>query len=393
MVLEFCGQSGALGFDILAPAERGAMKSILVVGVRGIPDVEGGVEKCTERLFPIIAGRGWQVRVAGMKPFIQSRDYRGIALWHAPALGIPKIDRWLYAAATLVKAFRMRPDIVHFTRLEAAQLLWAYRLAGCKIVVRYGADCDARPWSGLRHWATRWAHYQLRWADQIIAVTPALARKLRAGGAAQNIHVIGNALDRAEIFPEGPSAPVRGDYLLFVGQISQKKNIHSLISAYRVFAKRHPDMQLVIVGDWGKNSDRQKILALEDDRIVMLGSLPRSQLAPLYRGARFFVNPSIREGHSNTLLEAISLGCPVLLSDLPENRDLRLNAKHYFNPDNIRSIVSALNRAHANPDGFRVAPDRFPHWEEIADRTIHVYETLFADGAARSSAQRAPSQI
>ena len=369
------------------------MKTRLVIGARGIPDVEGGVEKNAERLFPLIASRRWKVCLAGLKPYTQTGEYRGVSLWCAPSLGISKIDRWLYAIGALVKAFRMRPDIVHFARLESAQLLWVYKLTGCKIAVRYGADCHARPWSGPRNWAMRWAQYQLRWADRIIAVTPALGRKLQAMVALPNVHVIGNGVDRPEMFPEGSGAPVTGEYMLFVGQISQKKNIHSLISAFRVFAKSHPQMQLVIVGDWSKSADRRKIEALDDDRIVMLGSLPRSELAPLYRDARFFVNPSVREDHSNTLLEAISFGCPVLLSDLPENRDLRLNAKHYFNPGNVRSMVSALNRAHANPDVFRVGADRFPHWDKIADQTIHVYEKLLADDAAHPASQARRSRI
>lgn len=369
------------------------MKTILVVGVRGIPDVQGGVEKNAERLFPLIAGRGWNICVAGMKPFLQTGQYRGLSLWRAPSLGLRTIDRWLYTISTLFKAVRMRPDIVHFIRLESALLLWAYKLIGCKTVIRYGADCHARPWVGPRNWILQCARYQLRWADRIIAVTPALAKNLRASGTVQNVHVIGNALDRADNFPQGRPAPISGDYILFVGQISQKKNVHSLIAAFRVFARSHPQMQLVIVGDWGKGTGRKQISALGDERIVMLGSLPRSELAPLYRGARFFVNPSIREGHSNTLLEAISLGCPVLLSDLPENRDLRLNAKHYFSPGDKQSMISALDRAHANPDGFRVSYERFPQWEEIAEQTIAVYEQLGAGDTTVQPSNRTPSHI
>ena len=369
------------------------MKSILVVGVRGLPEVEGGVEKHAERLFPLVARKGWTIWLAGMKPFLQSGPYDGLRLWRAPSLGVLKVDRWLYAAATLVKAIRIRPDIVHFARLESAALLLAYKLIGCKTVVRYGADCDAHPWTGPRKWTMRCAQYQLRWADSIVALTPALAKKLQASGRRSNIHIIGNALDLPEHFPDDAEPPVSGDYILFVGQISQKKNVHSLISAFRLFAKRHPQVKLVIVGDWGKRAERKQIEALNDDRIIMLGGLPRSELGPLYRGARFFVNPSVREGHSNTLLEAISTGCPVLLSDLPENRDLRLDAKHYFNPADVRSLVSALGRAHANPAAYRVAPDRFPQWEIIAEQTVAVYRKLFAGDAPHRDVQQARSRI
>ncbi len=369
------------------------MKSILVVGARGIPDVEGGVEKHAERLFPLIASRGWTICVAGLKPHIDAGEYRGVSLWSAPAVGIPVIDRMLYGIATLFKAARMRPDIVHFSGLEPALLLWAYKLIGCKIIVRYGADNTVGPWTGTGEWAKRWAHYQLRWADSIIAVTPALAKKLRAAGIADNIHVIGNALDRTGDYPARASSAVSGDYILFVGQMSERKNIHSLVAAFLTFAKDYPQMQLVIVGKCKYQKDRRQIAALGDDRIVMIDSLPRSELAPLYRGARFFVNPSIREGHSNTLLEAISFRCPVLLSDLPENRDLRLNAKHYFDPGKIGSMISALNRAHANPDMFRVSPERFPQWEEIAERTIYVCDKLLAGDSPRRTPKGKPSRI
>ncbi|WP_417620836.1 glycosyltransferase family 4 protein [Parasphingorhabdus sp.] len=369
------------------------MKSILVVGARGIPDVEGGVEKHVERLFPLVASRGWKVCVAGMKPFVKARQFRDVCLWCAPSLGVPGIDRLLYPIATLFKAMRMRPDIVHFAGLDSAKLLWAYKLIGCKIILRYGADCQARAWNAPGKWAMQYSRYQLRWADRVIAVTPALAKTLRASGIVHKIHVIGNALDRTENFPAKSGTLVRGDYILFVGQMSQRKNIHNLMAAFRIFSKSYPQMQLVIVGKCNKTTGRKKIAALREDRIVALGSLPRSELAPLYRDARFFVNPSIREGHSNTLLEAISFSCPVLLSDLPENRDMRLNAKHYFNPENIPSMVSALHRAHANPAVFRVNTDRFPQWEEIADRTITVYKKLLADDVNHQSSRSEPSRI
>ena len=362
------------------------MKRVLVVGVRGMPDVEGGIEKYAQRLFPLVVRQGWTVCVAGMKPFMETGDYRGVSLWCAPSIGIPGIDRKIYPIAALLKAFRMRPAIVHFASLQSAVLLWAYKMLGCKIVVRYGADCHDNAESAPARWARSVARHQLHWADQVIAVAPALARNLRTSANLSNVDVIGHALDRPEHYPDHGDPPVSGDYALFVGQISHKKNIENLIAAFRDFAKRHPDMQLVIVGDWRNKSARKNAGKIDDDRIVMLGSLPRSALAPLYRCARFFVNPSIREGHSNTLLEAISFDCPVLLSDLPQNRDLRLDAKHYFNPARIGSIASALGRAYANPDLFRVAKDRFPHWEQIAEQTIDIYEKKLALDVRQQSA-------
>jgi hypothetical protein len=56
-------------------------------------------------------------------------------------------------------------------------------------------------------------------------------------------------------------------------------------------------------------------------------------------------------------------------------------------------MISALNRANANPDAFRVAANRYPQWEAVADRTIDVYEKLFTGDAAQQSSRAVPSRI
>ena len=116
------------------------MKSILVVGARGIPDVQGGAERYAERLFPVIANRGWQICVAGQPPFMRSGRYKGLSLWSPPSLGHAEVDRILAPVLTLFKAVRMRPDIIHLAGLSAATLLWAYKMLGFKTIVRCGLE-------------------------------------------------------------------------------------------------------------------------------------------------------------------------------------------------------------------------------------------------------------
>lgn len=356
------------------------MKRIFVVGARGIPDVEGGAEKNAERLFPRIAAKGWDVTVAGLRQYLKGTDYRGVHLWGAPASRLLKTDKLAYYVAALRKARRLRPDIVHMQGLGAALFLWAYRLMGCRTVVRYGsADYILGKWGVLGQAGFRLAEYQLRYADAVIAVAPALVERLRQVGVTDNVHLIPNATDDPSDFGSEDVDRIEEPYVLTVGRVTMQKNVHRLIEGFKLFADAHPGIRLAVAGGIDDPAYMEQIEPLLDDRIVMLGRLPRSAMGGLYRKAQIYVNASIHEGNSNAVLEAISWRCPLLLSDIPENRDFGVGDKHYFPPDDPAAIAAALERAYRDTEAYRASPSDFPSWADVADRTEAVYQAILTN--------------
>ncbi|WP_430416842.1 glycosyltransferase family 4 protein [Parasphingorhabdus sp.] len=359
------------------------MKLIFIVGAGGIPDIAGDIEKYAEQLFPRIAARGWDVILAALNRHVSTNEYRNIQLLGLPGLRIFGTEKALYHVCALYHARRLRPDIVHLAGLGAAFFLWAYKLLGCKIVVRCGAVENLSVQSGwFAKAGYRWAEYQLRWADMIIAVTPELARRLRRKGIVANVQIIGNAIDPPAA--DDGKREISGDYILAVGPITKQENHHLLMIAFRQFQTDHPQIKLVIASGRGGLEYRRKINACRDDKIVMLGRISRPRLIQLYRHARLYIDGSADEGGCNALLEAISQNTPLLLSDIPGNRDLRLDPKHHFNPHDVASILAAMKRAHAHPHSFRVDPGAFPDWDEITMRTIKIYEQLIAEKLVES---------
>jgi glycosyltransferase involved in cell wall biosynthesis len=354
----------------------GKQGHIFVVGARGIPDVEGGVEKNTERLFPLVVARGYRVTLAGLKDYILSDNYRGVELRQAPTSKILKTDKLLYYFSAVRMVRKLKPDVVHMQGLGSAIMLWAYKLLGVRTVVRYGlADYVLPKWGLLGRWGFKAAEYQLRWADAIIAVTPALADRLRSRGITRNIHVIGNALDLPEAYAADPDVKLPDvPYVLAVGRVTVQKNLHRLIEGYKLFAERHPQTQLVIVGGLDDESYVAQLQPLLDERIKLIGRLPRSTLGPLYANAGVYVNSSIHEGASNAVLEAISWGAPILLSDIPENRDFGLRDDQYFAPDEPPAIAAALERAWQDRAGYVADRPSFMTWDNVADRTTAIYQ-------------------
>lgn len=350
---------------------------IFVVGARGVPDVEGGAEKNAEMLFPRVAAAGYRVTLVGLKDNIKADEFKGVRLLKAPRSRILKTDKLLYYVAAIFMALGRRPRIVHFQGLGSALFLWAYKLMGAKTVVRYGsADYLVGKWGLLGKLGFLISEFQLKFADAVIAVTPALAQRLQRRGIVGNVHVIANAVDDP---PEGGASPnlPEGEYVLTVGRVTAQKNIANLIRGYEAFARAEENPpRLVVAGGLDETEYVSELKPLLTDRVLLAGRFARSAMTPLYRAAKLYINASLHEGNSNAVLEAISAGCSILLSDIPENRDFGLPAESYFDPNSPDSIADALKRATRDPKAFTVDARNYLTWDAVAARTLDIYRRL-----------------
>ncbi len=349
---------------------------IFVVGARGIPDVEGGAEKNAEQLFPLLVQRGWEVTLAGLAENVRSNSYRGVNLLRAPKIRVLKTDKLAYYLAAVGMAIRLRPDVVHMQGLGSAIFLWVYKALGAKTVVRYGsADYLLPKWGLLGRLGFLAAEYQLRFADAVIAVTPALAERLARRGIEDNVHVIANATDPRVEMPDADTSFIPTQpYILAVGRVTEQKNVHRLIEGFNKVAQSHPDVVLAIAGGIDDESYMAQVNPHLTDRVKLLGRLQRSSLGPLYRGAIAYVNSSIHEGSSNAVLEAISWDAPILLSDIPENRDFQLGKHHYFSPNDPEAIADALRSVINDRQAYTADRGMFLTWHDVAERTCNVYQ-------------------
>ncbi|MEA5549972.1 glycosyltransferase family 1 protein [Anabaena cylindrica UHCC 0172] len=137
-------------------------------------------------------------------------------------------------------------------------------------------------------------------------------------------------------------------YILFVGTIEPKKNVGRLIDAYTCL---DTDMQLVIVGKkgWLWEDEIGQLEALFGKgfarKIKLLEYVSKKDLIYLYHGAFCLVFPSLYEGFGLPPLEAMSLGCPVITSNVASLPEVCGDAAFYvdpYNSDNIRQGIENL---------------------------------------------------
>lgn len=103
-------------------------------------------------------------------------------------------------------------------------------------------------------------------------------------------------------------------YLLFVGRLSEEKNIESLINLGRLFKIDNFNCQIRIVGDGSEFGSFKRIVFEEKLPIILEGAKKWDQLGPIYESAAAFILPSLNETWGMVANEALEFGIPVICS-------------------------------------------------------------------------------
>lgn len=353
------------------------MARILVIGARGIPDVEGGAEKNAEQLFPRLVALGHDVTLLSLADNVKAESYRGVKLLPAPSLWLLNTDKLLYYFAGIYHAMRLRPQIVHLQGLGAALFLWVYKLMGFKTVVRYGsADYILPKWGFLGRMGFRFAEFQLQFADAVISVSDTLTERLAANRITARVHAIPNALDEPNPQWCAEKNSGRARYILAVGRVTSQKNVDTLLRAFAKFHAEQPGYELWVAGSLSDKRYVETLSALISPGVTMLGAVPRNEVPILLSECALYVNLSHHEGNSNATLEAISHGCPVLVSDIPENHEMPLLPHNFVDQTDVDAVVKALSNVFERPERFIVSRKGFFSWDDVAARTDKVYNSI-----------------
>lgn len=176
-------------------------------------------------------------------------------------------------------------------------------------------------------------------------------------------------------------------YLLFLGTLEPRKNVKALCEAFVRAWKGSPEVretELLIAGkpgwaDGGAVTAIKKAAKATKGAVRPLGYVGHRDKFPLMRSARAFVFPSLAEGFGMPVAEALALGVPTLVSDIPVFREVAGGAALYADPGSVPSLGKALVRIVADrgvQERLSVAgPKRAKafSWKKAARETIEVY--------------------
>lgn len=244
------------------------------------------------------------------------------------------------AFARLVRLLRrLRPDVVHSRNWATFDAVVAARLAGVGAVVHGEHGRDISDPDGLHARRNRIRRLCAPLVSRFVAVSHDLRAWLveRVRVPAGKVVHICNGVD-TERFAPGPDAGQRAalgvepDQLVVgtVARLDPVKDQATLIQAFALTLREHPRAALVIVGDGPCRDDLQRLAASLGlaARVRFLGE--RHDVPALLRTMDVFVLPSIAEGISNTVLEAMASGLPIVATRVGGNRELVEEGVHGF---------------------------------------------------------------
>ena len=148
------------------------------------------------------------------------------------------------------------------------------------------------------------------------------------------------------------SAPIEGEYILYVGSLEPRKNISMLIKSYEEMRSSNPDItaKLVLIG--GDNPLFADVkLQVKDfsDDIIFKGYVSDSLLKSYYKHALAVAYPSLYEGFGLPPLEAMASGAPVMTSNTSSLPEVVGDAAILINPNDKEQIAKSLERIIRDP--------------------------------------------
>jgi glycosyltransferase involved in cell wall biosynthesis len=168
---------------------------------------------------------------------------------------------------------------------------------------------------------------------------------------------------------------IKGRYVLGVSSQSSNKNFHRIVAATRNLGET--GVQLVIAGGSDSKVYRNRLKVPES--VNVLGYVQDSELKALYENASCFVFASLYEGFGLPPMEAISVGCPIVVSRAGALPEIFARAAIFCDPYDTEQIAAAVKLAISHPaltpDQSRTFAETFT-WEKCARETLEVLKNL-----------------
>ena len=366
----------------------------------------GGPIRSVHGLARALAGRGHDVHVyttnvdgpsSADVPLQTPINLDGVAVWYfATAMG-----RRLYRSLDMNRALSMNVagfDIVHahsvflWPTTAAARAARAHRVP--YLIAPRGmlvADLIRRKsWLAKRAWMAAFERRNVAAAAAVHATSEVEAQDIeRLGLRYQRLIIVPNGIEA----PEPNAGAHHGSMgrerqtILFLGRVNWKKGLDRLISAM----VHLPGADLVIVGD-DHEYYRATMQALAEklgvaSRVRFLGPVHGSEKWAMLKSAQVLALPSYSENFGNVILEAMAVGCPVVVTPEVGLADVvRASGAGLVIPGNPERLAWALHRILANPDtaramgqaGRKAVAERFT-WEGVAGQMEQAYQQITSD--------------
>jgi glycosyltransferase involved in cell wall biosynthesis len=372
-----------------------------VIGTRGFPEIQGGIETHCMELYTRIASMGdYKITIYRRKPYLNAKnknaDFKNIRFVD---FYVPKnkyFETFLHSLFSTVHALFQGYDVIHYHNTGPGFFIPILKLSKTKIVFSYhNISYTQKKWNKF---AKRFLHsseiISLTNSDFIIFVSEIVKQEIEKHYIVNNFKVLFNGVSIPKKSIQSDFLDILGlkkqKYIIGVGRFLEEKGFDYLIRAFKKANIR--DYKLVLVGDsdYPTNySKKLKSFAKEND-VILTGYIKGEELNQIFSFAKLFIISSFEEGLPISLLEAMSYNIDVLASNIPANLQVGLNHDDYFRVgdenDLAENIVQKIS-TDIERDYREILIRKF-NWDNIALETVNIYKNLFTDGETSTGKNR-----
>jgi glycosyltransferase involved in cell wall biosynthesis len=325
-------------------------KSIVFLGGRGLNSNYGGVENAIREIVVEMSKKPVDIKVYGVtgdidQEFTPADNVKSVTIPNGIYKKLGQHGYILFCVLHIL--LTSRPAVVVIFASGPCIFTPVFRLSGIKVITSLRAIDSARDkWGPLSRNILQLGEYcSWKFANHFTANSKAMVLHFKEKRS--DINFIPNGAkgvttaDSERIYSLGLK---ENNYFLFAARLDPVKRLHILLAAHAKLAESEK-LPLIIAGGHVKDKAYEaELKKYASDKVIFLGHLNSEQLDPLMYHCRAFVQPSILEGMSNSLLTAMATSKAIIAADIPENRDVVKLEDALYQKDNTFALYAKLNK-------------------------------------------------
>ena len=354
---------------------------VAVIGIKGLPAFVGA-GTVGEHLINMLKDEfDFYVYSVSSHTDLKSGEYNGVYQKVFPKLPFLKLNGfWYYFISGLHARFFGKYDLIHLHNSFAAFTLFFLKPKYKVVITTHGSFIVREKWKNYAWFWTYNTNKLVKKADEVCCVSQDEKRKFKSNLNLDVTYIPNGIIPIEE--KTLPEVEFKEPYIFFsAGRIIPSKGLHDLIKALHIINYKG---KVLVTGDMKQMTSYSKEIEemIGDLDIQFLGLIKeKAKLLAYMHNAQFLVFPSHIEAMSMVLLEAVSVSCPVVCSDIIENKDI-INEDEvlFFKTKDEKDLAEKIAFALENKEEIKQrsikAKERFLNeysWKTISDKYRNIF--------------------
>ncbi len=313
--------------------------------------------------------------------------------------GGQRLFRWVDIPRLVIDfrrvAGRIQPDLIHAGPVQTCAFIVS--LSGVQPLLTMSWGFDLMQDAQRNLWMEMITKYVMRKTTYFTSDAGVTREKaISYGMDPERTSIIPWGVDLDEFKPGRRSLNVNGSFTILCNRAWEPRyGVDILAAAYMLAARQDERLNLVLLGGGSQNQEIREILDRGGvlDRVHLVGQVPQRDLPDWYNNSDLYISPSHVDGSSVSLMEALACGMPVLVSDIPGNKEwIEDGINGWLFPDgNVNVLAEKIMQIISSKDSFvniarsaRLTAQARADWSKNQKLLMNTYDLTAKLGAGHN---------